>query len=327
MKAEIIFGSLLVLALIGFFIYEFNHSNQGQTTYYTSRSSSTGISSLFPKNPSALSNTTGTGSSPTYFPYPNNTGGNSTPQVGSYIPYAPYAPTANAPEQGIPPILVVLGYGPGDASPSLGKIRIGNFGQYGGTLTFTLSGEMSGNEKINITGWQMKANNGGFFIPQAVNNYNPSGIESNADFVVGSGDQVTFYSTASPIVYNFRLNRCMGYMDTQNKFQPPLPNDCPSARIPQVQSFSAQCQDYVASLYNCQIPDVSRAQLSNYDDACRQYLSTLNYAGCYSRYASSMPGFFEQTWRVYTGTNFANPRHDRILLLDRQGKIVDGYVY
>jgi hypothetical protein len=331
MKAEIIFGSLLVIALVGFFIYEFSHSNQTQTTYYASKSSSTGISALFPKNPNgqltATSTRTTLPSAPTYFPYQGYQGGSSAFQGGSYAPYAPYPPSGGVSGQSpSPTILTTLGYIPSDASPSFGKVRIGNFGQGNGILTFILYGNEPGNEKINITGWQIKANNGGIFIPQVVNSYDPSGSQTNSDLVLGLGDQVTFYSTASPVGYNLRLNKCIGYMDTQNKFQPPLPNDCPSARIPQVQSFSAQCQDYVASLYSCQIPDVSRAQLSNYDDACRQYLFTLNYAGCYARY-SSIPGFFEPFWRVYTGTNFANSRHDRIVLLDRQGKVVDGYVY
>lgn len=339
MKLEIVLGILLVIALIGFFVYEFNHTNQTQTTYYTSRSTSTGLFGLFPRSPLSQQNlaATGTISSGGASPYAPYQGYSGTAGVSPYAPYASYNAASSTMANNPANLLTPFGFTLADASPYFGQVRFGLVGHgYNNTLTVTLGANIPGNQKVNITGWQIKANHGGVFIPQAISNYDSSGNETDSDIVLGNGDQVTLYSTQSPIGDNLRLNKCIGYIDpvrsgasngvdTRHTFQPSLPSDCPTPLIPQVQTYSPVCQDYIASLGSCQQADTG-ISLPFYDSGCRDYLATINYKGCHARWAG-ISGFFEPYWWVWTGSNFVDPRHDKVLLLDKQGKIVDVYAY
>jgi len=185
----------------------------------------------------------------------------------------------------------------------------------------TLKSSSNREEKINITGWQIKAKNGGTFVPKAVEFYMPTGLSSEVDIRLAKNDQVTIYTTMSPIGQNLRLNKCIGYIDQETKFSPALPNQCPRPDDDDVRQYSAQCIDYVGSIRSCEVPK-SDPPLPYYDYQCREYLKQFTYQGCYGNHYSD-PDFLSSQWRAWSGSVFLNPKHDRILLLDRSGLVVD----
>lgn len=116
----------------------------------------------------------------------------------------------------------------------------------------------SSNQKIDITGWRVQGNRDSFTIPQAIANYVPYGFEEIQDITLTSGSYVKIYNAISPIGQNLRLNKCIGYLDSQNtksdvgyNFIPSLPNTCPSLDRGEIVLFSSRCQTLIRGLYGC----------------------------------------------------------------------------
>ena len=55
-------------------------------------------------------------------------------------------------------------------------------------------------------------------------------------------------------------------------------------------------------------------------------MANLNYDGCVKAHQADTR-FFTNVWNVWSGNRFLDPLHDRVLLLDANGKLVDWYLY
>lgn len=211
-------------------------------------------------------------------------------------------------------------------SPYFKKVRIGSvspgyFGGYGQVSLYAYTLDAP----LNVSGWVLKANRGSLFVPKAVDVYDPSGLTPESDIVLKSGETVNIYSTTSPIGKNLHLNKCIGYLENVMTFNPQLSRSCPYISRSDVAGFTGQCQDYIFSLGSCKFPAPNPPIAIN-DYACRAFLDTLNYRGCFDRYRTDAD-FLDREWRAWTGSRFGDDRHDRILLFDRQGLLADEYSY
>lgn len=243
----------------------------------------------------------------------------------------PTSPTSAPPVSAGPAINsweIPAGFTANDLSPYFHKVRIGwvsaGWGNYPSRASIYASG-LSGN--ANVTGWQIKTNNGGMFIPQAVNSYDPFGFSPETDIRLGNGEQVFFYGSASAIGRNLRLNKCIGYLDSGfRRFNPPLPMNCASPQdVNSLSNITAACRGYMQSLGGCQLP-APNPPIPITDYQCQSYLSSWNYDGCFQKHQTD-PDFLSHEWWVWTGSQFFNSSHDRILLMDRDGKLVDEKSY
>jgi len=245
----------------------------------------------------------------------------------SYTP--PAQPVYNAPTQTISPSQVPYGFSIKDISPYFGKIRISaspGSSYFGSYSQISISDNMQSSEgTVNITGWLMKGNRGSQYVPQAVGIYDPSGLTSQSDIYLKNGDTLTIYSTQSAIGVNLRPNKCIGYLSNSNKFTPPLSQGCPSINRSDIVNFTGPCQSYLLSLGSCQMPAANPPIPVN-DYACSQYLSKLNYKGCFESHRNDYD-FFGNQWYAWSGSQFLDYQHDRLLLFDKQGLLVSEYSY
>ncbi len=235
-----------------------------------------------------------------------------------------------------PTITLPAGFTINQLSPYYGQVEIYSASQgdsYAPSrLSIKTSSDYFADSPVNITGWRVKANKGViFFIPGAVNDFNPSSLNLAADIILRKGDYVNLYSNFSPVGVGFRLNQCAGYLNSINKFNPFLPNSCPAMyNRSEITSFSGACQNLITSLWGCAVPSadqINSIPQSN-DDQCRALLlNRFNYRGCY-QYHRGDANFFSGEWWVWVNTamNF-DWSHDRLLLLDRNNLLVDEYVY
>lgn len=192
-------------------------------------------------------------------------------------------------------------------------------------LDIVLSSGLSNGEKLDITGWMLKPNKGGVLvIPKAQGVYSFGG--SQEDIYISAGDQVHLYSGRG-IKGNFRLNKCMGYLEAEPPIVPPIPKECPSANRSEISNFSGACQDYILSLRTCENP-TANPPVPISEDSCHAFLSKMNYDGCVKKYRNSAD-FLSREWRVWIEEqgNIFDSIHDKIQLIDSQGKIVDEFVY
>lgn len=231
-------------------------------------------------------------------------------------------PLANIKSEDLPP-----GFTLKDISPYYHQVRIGSayrgyFGSYG---QVSLYADYGLKMKLNITRWELRANHGNQIIPQAVEVYSPSGLTPSSDIWLDKGQNVYLYSTYSAISQNLRLNKCIGYLENANDFQPSLPLNCPYIDRSEIVGFSGQCQNYLLSLGSCSLPK-SNPPIPQNDAACWNYLENINYGGCFSKHRSDSD-FLSNEWRVWLGNEFLDPSHDRLMLVDRNGLLVDYYSY
>lgn len=227
----------------------------------------------------------------------------------------------------VPAYEIPSGFTEAQLSPYFHEVRFGGVSA-GSDFSYgqiSLYAGFSGNGTIDVTGWLLQARDGGQYIPQAINNYDPYGAAAPSDMLLRNGDYLNMYTNASAIGANLHLNKCIGYLQSVNNFVPSLPLNCPSFDRSELSDFSGECQDYILSLNYCGVPGVNLNVPAN-QYACQEFLNTVNYKGCYDRHVND-PDFFSHEWRAWTGTTFLDPRHDKLQLLDKQGLLVDYYEY
>lgn len=233
----------------------------------------------------------------------------------------PAAPAAPAPQ---PP----AGFTVADLSPFYGKIMIGTvYVSSYGTSQVSLTASYGGSP-IDVTGWKIKSNRGEILIPQAVADFNPYGFGSDEDITLDSGGRLDIYNSTSPVSKNLKINECMGYLNNTYAFAPAL--QCSGVSMynrSEIDTFSGNCQNYISSLGGCQIPTPDKLNSFSNEPACQSFLQRFNYAGCYNLNRSSSD-FFTGKWIVWMpGIWSFDQSHDKVLLFDRNGLLVDERVY
>lgn len=221
------------------------------------------------------------------------------------------------------------GFTAAELSPYYGKVRIGSvYITTYGTSQISLSTSYDLSSPIDTTGWSIKSNKGDLLIPQAVADFNPYGFGNDTDILLNSGGRLDIYNSVSPISRNLEINECMGYLNNTYKFIPAL--QCSYVSMydrAEISSFSGNCQNYIMSLGSCRIPTPEKLNSFSGEPACQSFLQRFSYAGCYNR-NRNLPNFFTGKWIVWMPSFWAiDQSHDRVLLLDKNGFLVDERIY
>ncbi|MEK9173280.1 MAG: hypothetical protein AAB594_01750 [Patescibacteria group bacterium] len=219
-----------------------------------------------------------------------------------------------------------VGFTVSQISPLWQKVVIAS-AQPGTAKTYSkisLSSYLKQGESQIVTGWVIKAKKGEYAIPKASEVY--SSYSAAKDIVFKPSERMEIYSSKSP-VDNLKLNKCTGYLETLFDFTPPLPQSCPRPydSNSDLYQFTPKCQDYVRSLGSCKIPETNFLWLTG-DSACRSFLDAVNYAGCLQEHQADSD-FLTRDWRVWMDRKILQEGHDRVLLFDQAGLLVDEYAY
>lgn len=191
-------------------------------------------------------------------------------------------------------------------------------------LEAVISSSLNQNETANLTGWTVKGNKGSFTIPRAQETYSFGGPET--DITLRYSDRVHLYSGRGPIG-NFRVNKCLGYVEDVSPLTPTLPGSCPAISRSEISGFSGACQNYLNSLRACQNP-AANPPVPLDDFACHDFLRKLNYVGCVEKYGNDSD-FLQNEWRIWLEEQIKifDPTHDKVQLLDKSGRVIDEYTY
>lgn len=230
-------------------------------------------------------------------------------------------PNLNSPD-------VPTGYTLAQLSPYFHEVRVAGVSaasvySYG---TITLDAYLNNaTDSIDVTGWTIKARNGNEYVPQAVNLYDPTGLAPASDILLKSGDVLYMYSSSAP--FNLRLNECTGYMAHVADFVPALPLTCPYIEQSQIATLSDACQQYINSIGSCQGAYTSNMAVPQDDYSCQEYLNeNFTYRSCFDAHSQDANFLSNQVW-AWTGSNIIDQYHDNIVLLDKNGLLVDEYTY
>ncbi len=213
-------------------------------------------------------------------------------------------------------------------SPYFHKIRFAGISFPGNV---TLSGSFGEDTvAIEVSGWYIKSARGGQFVPQAINVYDPTGLGQETDIYLKPNDVLRMFSSVSAIGKNFRLNKCIGSLENTNHFTPSLPGYCQPLYkdYSEISGFTGKCQDYISSLNSCISPDFSSTNIPRDDYACQSYLqNNFGFKGCFDKYRGDADFLTNEIWAWTGNDRLFDERHDRVLLFDRAGRVVDEYVY
>ncbi len=243
-----------------------------------------------------------------------------------------YYETKREPEK--PVIIPPSGFSLTQLSPYYDKVRLESvmrsYDDYYSQAYFTVRPDYALEGSVNVTGWKIKGNRGAeVVIPHGIADYGIQGFLESRDIELSKGSYITVYSGKSANNQNFRLNKCTGYLNNHYSFKPSLPNSCPSVDRNLIVSFSGRCQSFIYSIGTCREPSANeKNQFSLPEDKeCNVFLNSLNYGGCYAKHRYDAD-FFSGEWRAWVDQQFPfDKEHDRILLYDRNGLLVDEYVY
>ena len=132
-----------------------------------------------------------------------------------------------------------------------------------------------------------------------------------------------------------RPNACFGYLKETTEFPVSVPSSCPSdiPKIEGVSHLSPACQDFILDFDRCKEPPPYPATSSFANDLqCKNFYENLkfqlSYAGCVKTHKTE-DDFFDNEWHIYVNEEerLIRSTHDRILLKDPDGVIIDEYVY
>lgn len=242
----------------------------------------------------------------------------------TYTERSSQSPTSNV----TPP----KGYTSEQISPFYHKVRVSSFSPAYSTYSkgnLALYVPYDTKEVIQITGWKIRANSGfSFSVPKGVSDYGPMGVAASENILVKTGDRLEFYTTAPAFIYNVKVNKCMGYLNNRFSVSPAFSSSCPyDFDRRDVVDLSGQCQNFLlSSFYGCR--ESSSADYGKTSAQCVRYFDErAGYANCYKKHRSDTD-FYSNTWRIWMDTPFAfDTEHDRVILLDGDGKVVDEYIY
>lgn len=182
-------------------------------------------------------------------------------------------------------------------------------------------------QNINLSDWTIESNNRSYTIGHGVKLFRLTSSLIWQNIVLGPNDSLTIVGANSPITVNFYLNRCFGYLANSYNFYNLFRLDCPRPLENDISYLSTACQQYINNLGRCQIPTTNDINRFANDFSCQQFLNSYyGYENCVNRYQNNSD-FFQNQWFVFLNNSFADNNHDKIILKDENGLVVDAYQY
>lgn len=202
--------------------------------------------------------------------------------------------------------------------------------RYGGGFFGLFRQSSAGDQPVNVTGWSIASRRSSVTIPRAYNIPEIDAVEQ--DIILPAGGQVNILTGTPAYQKNFRENDCTGYLNEFYEFTPSLSNSCADSRPNRgellARGFNGECIEVIEDVPACRVPR-GPFQAGVIGSECIDYMNrNLNYAGCVANFRDRRD-FLGDTWRVSLRrpSKLFDPLHDRVVLRDRQGLLVDEFEY
>lgn len=187
---------------------------------------------------------------------------------------------------------------------------------------------------ITITGWSLESRTAGIKAPlgSAAQILFLGGVSSELPVTVGPDSTIYITTGRSPNGASFRINKCAGYLEQYQDFEPSLDADCPepadeALANPQKTGTNAACIDFIDNVNRCELYTATIPY--EVGSQCRDFiLNDLTYNGCVNRHRND-PDFYKNEWRIFLNRQqeLWNNTHEQIRLLDENGKLIGSLTY
>ncbi|MDZ4231822.1 MAG: hypothetical protein U1C72_01060 [Candidatus Pacearchaeota archaeon] len=219
-------------------------------------------------------------------------------------------------------------------SPYYGKVKLSSLSVKSQPFSLRLTTSLSSGETLDITGWTLTSKGGSFPIGQGIERLHPTQNMTLRNIILRPSNQVIISGVAGPFGQgiNFRPNLCFGYLKPFYTFPISISSSCPdNPKLGDVQYLRSECQDFIlgsgVSTSSCKVADYTQFPEIASDSECINFIrNRYTYDACYALH-SNESGFDKSEWHVYEPRTFGGSSHDTIKLLDKQGLLVNQYVY
>lgn len=184
---------------------------------------------------------------------------------------------------------------------------------------------ISEKENISITGFTISSDKSLFVIPQG---HHLLGFSASAEdpILLKPRERAIITVGKQAKLMDFRENLCTGYYSEFSDYTPSLSSSCPRPDTRGLLQLSDRCINIIERTSACRTADLQDTLI---ESACSEYINqNLNYAGCVRNY-QSRSDFFSDRWLIWMqrSNEFFRNTHDKIILKDGQGRVVDEYSY
>lgn len=219
-----------------------------------------------------------------------------------------------------------------------GAVRIATVERFGDRpeneyLVLRYSGGSVGSGRprpIDVSGWGISTRRESEAIPRAFNIPEIDAVEQ--DVLLPPGGELVIITGQQSYTRNFRENQCVGYFNESHLFTPFLSGSCVDDVINRAdllaRRFNGACIDAIEAIPSCRRP-LGPFAPAVVGSACIEYMNeNFSYFGCVKNFRDKK-GFLKDTWRVSLrrSRKMFDPRHDRVVLRDQNGLLVDEYEY
>jgi hypothetical protein len=198
-------------------------------------------------------------------------------------------------------------------------------------ITLRISGNAT--SSFTISGWTLENKQKAIRVTlgSAAETFSAGDINSQTPVTVGPGGTVYIVTGRSPNGASFRTNKCIGYLEQFQDYQPSLNRNCP---LPQDEGLlnsgktsSSGCIDFLDQLGQCEV--YTDTLPDTLDSSCKDFIKNdLTYNGCVSRHRND-PDFYANEWHLYLNRDqdLWSDTHDQVLLWDENGKLISSVTY
>ncbi len=187
---------------------------------------------------------------------------------------------------------------------------------------------------IKITGWELKGKTGlDIEIGQGTSYYySDVASQPQEDIYLKPSEKAIIATGASPVGTNFKLNKCIGYLEQFHEFTPELNTRCPllkNEELPSGLSNNDQCLDYIDRISSCETIVSIPYKYSSLTSSCQDYVTqNTNYKTCLEKHKDDVD-FYLPEWRIYLGRSeeMWKKKRETITLYDDKNNIIDSKSY
>ena len=147
--------------------------------------------------------------------------------------------------------------------------------------------------------------------------------ENGNPIILLPGERAVVSTVASPRGFNFKLNKCSGYLAQSVTYNPGISTYCPSvSELESARNLSEKCELFLRRINSCTTPLLNYE--SGIDNQCAAFIGEhASYTGCVRDFKNDQD-FNQKEWRIYLGRQrefWSNLRED-IYLYSQSGILI-----
>lgn len=193
-------------------------------------------------------------------------------------------------------------------------------------------------QPINISNWSLQSMVSDVWIgiPQGTELFVIGEVNTLQDIYLRPGERAIIATRQSPVGVSFRVNRCSGFLNNTQDFEPPMntlciaPRDLVPPTIDNLKLYGDSCVDFVDGIRRCTYVTGNEEGFELLSQTCRDRIQTrLTYNYCTNAHMNDSDFYQEQEWRIFLNQNTPlwREKYEIIRLLDEQHRTIDVISY